>query len=534
MRTWFVFLGVLSCVASLAAQAPLAAPAAPPQNPTTAAKAVLGKMLFWDEQLASNGRMACGTCHRPDAGGGDPRRARHPGRDGIAFTLDDTFGSPGIERRLGNGQLVADPAFGTAPQVTPRAAPSVLMAAWFPELFWDGRAGGAFVDPGTQQPVIAQGGALENLVLHPFLDPVEMSRPGRALAELVQRLAEVQPLALASQLPADVQQALASSATYPDLFAAAFGTPAIDPTRIAFALASYLRTLVADQTPWDQHVRNVPNALTANQLAGLALFENEARCHICHPVGLFTDLSFRGLGLVPVGEDPGRGAVTNQSEDFGAFKVPSLRNVALKSTFLHNGRFTTLTQVVGFYRNGGGSNGPRDPELAPLGIDGVETQQLLDFLTNALVDPRVRQGLPPFDRPQLWSERHPIGSNRYGTATPWSGGTPELLADAPAFLANREWSLGVRHGPPGGVALTVLGMAPAPVGATLAGLPLMVSLAAPHGVFAVPLDGTGLGTFALPVPRLPELRGLDFAVQAFLPVPGPALAATGGATIRVP
>lgn len=525
---WFLGLVVV-----VAAQAPLAPPSAPPQNPVTPAKAVLGKMLFWEEQLASNGRMACGTCHRPEQGGADPRRQRHPGADAVPFTADDTFGSPGVERRASNGDLARDPRFGVAPQVTPRAAPMVLNAAWAPELFWDGRADGRFVDPVSQQVLIPVGGALEHLVLHPFLDAVEMSRPGRAWPELVQRLQAIRPLALATALPPDVQAALASASDYPALFAAAFGTPAIQPTRIAFAIATYLRTLVADQTPWDQFRRGNSQALTPDQQAGLGWFSNEARCHICHPAGLFTDHGYRGLGLVPVTQDPGRGGVSQQAADLGTFKVPSLRNAALKTTFMHNGRFTTLTQVVGFYRNGGGTAGPRDPELAALGIDALQTQQLLDFLTNGLVDPRVRLAQPPFDRPQLWSERVAPGSPRFGVGTAWAGGTPQLLADAAPFVGNAEWSIGVDQGPAGGSALQVLSLQEAAAASTWFGVPLYTAWQAPHAVQWLSFDSTGLATARWPVPALPGLRGLPLVLQAFVPLPGGAVASSQGARCQV-
>jgi cytochrome c peroxidase len=525
---WIWWLAVAA-----AAQAPLSPPPAPPQNPVTPAKAVLGKILFWEEQLSSNGRMACGTCHRPEHGGADPRRQRHPGADGIAFTADDTFGSPGVERRASNGDRQRDPRFGVAPQVTRRAAPMVLQAAFAPELFWDGRADGRFVDPISQQVVIAVGGALEHLVLHPFLDEVEMSRPGRGWPELLQRLQAIRPLALATALPPDVQAALAASPDYPALFAAAFGTPAIQPTRIAFAIASYLRTLVADQTPWDQFRRGNSQALTPDQQAGLGWYLNEARCHLCHPAGEFTDHGYRGLGLVPVTQDRGRGAITQQPADDGSFKVPSLRNAALKSTFMHNGRFTTLTQVVGFYRNGGGTAGPRDPELAPLGIDALQTQQLLDFLTHGLVDPRVRLAQPPFDRPQLWSERFAAGSQRFGVGTAWAGGTPQLLADAPAFVGNAEWTIGIDQGPALGSALQVLSLQEAAAASSLLGMPLYPALQAPHAVQWVSFDAAGLATARWPVPALPGLRGLPLVAQAFVPLAGGAFASSQGARFVV-
>jgi hypothetical protein len=386
------------------------------------------------------------------------------------------------------------------------------------------------VDPETGAVVLPQGASLEAQVLHPLLDPVEMSRSGRPWAELRHRLATVRPLALAADLPPDVQASLANHAGYPGLFAAAFGDATITLPRLAMAIATYLRTLVPDQTPWDRHARGQAGALTPNQLAGLALFENEARCHICHPPGLFTDRAYRGLGLVPVAQDPGRGAVTGQAGDYGAFKVPGLRNVGLKTTFMHNGRFTSLTQVVGFYRNGGGTAGPRDPEVAPLSLDQVQTQHLLDFVTDGLTDPRVRDALPPFDRPTLWSERHAVGANLFGAATPWSGGTPRLLAHWPTAVAAAEWRVGCTDGPPTAPSFLVLGFQRAAAGALLAGMPMHVDLGGFHAAVPSALDATGLGSWLLPVPALPPLRGLPLFAQVVLVAPGGSFSATGGAS----
>ena len=93
----------------------------PPENPITEEKRVLGKILFWDEQLSSDDSLACGSCHRPAAGGGDPRAGTHPGR--LPGTIDNVAGSPGIRRLDAAGRPQPDPVFGDGPQVTPRTAP---------------------------------------------------------------------------------------------------------------------------------------------------------------------------------------------------------------------------------------------------------------------------------------------------------------------------------------------------------------------------------------------------------------------------
>jgi len=91
---------------------------APVENPVTEEKRVLGKILFWDEQLSSDNTVACGTCHRPAAGGADSRLALNPGFDQLFGTEDDLVGSAGIRSLDANGNVVNDPVFGHGPQVT--------------------------------------------------------------------------------------------------------------------------------------------------------------------------------------------------------------------------------------------------------------------------------------------------------------------------------------------------------------------------------------------------------------------------------
>jgi cytochrome c peroxidase len=108
---------VLGCY-GLAARAELPPVPVPAENPITESKRILGKILFWDEQLSSDDSVACGTCHRPAAGGADPRAGLNPGS--LPGTTDDVFGSPGIRRLDNDGLPVVDPVFGDAPQVMRR------------------------------------------------------------------------------------------------------------------------------------------------------------------------------------------------------------------------------------------------------------------------------------------------------------------------------------------------------------------------------------------------------------------------------
>jgi len=393
-------LVVFSC-AGAAALAALPLPPSPPENPPGEAKRVLGKILFWDEQLSSDGTVACGTCHIPASGGADPRVALNPGPDLQFLTQDDINGSPGVIRMDAEGRPIVDPLFGTSPQVTSREAPEFIGAAFAPLLFHDGRASATFVDPETGLVSIPQGGALESQAVAPILNSVEMAHAGRTWDDVRARLGSVIPLDDATDLPPDVSSALASGSRYPELFLAAFGTPSITAERIAYAIATYERTLVAGQTPWDAFVAGNIGALTPRQQQGWNTFRNVG-CDLCHTPPFFTNHSFHNIGIRPPGEDLGRREVTGQIADRGRFKVPTLRNSGLKTTFMHNGRLATMLDAVAWYRpiNPARFTDNLDPAL-PLSFTPQDADAMTDFISNGLVDPRVRVEAFPFDRPAI-------------------------------------------------------------------------------------------------------------------------------------
>src|SRR5205085_4513516 len=132
---------------------PLNPPVAPLGNPVTAAKAFLGKALFWDEQLSSTRTVACGTCHFATHGGSDARaiignpRSTNPGADSIFGTADDVFASPGVISNNSDGTYNFAALYGFHEQVTGRKSRSYVDAGFAPVLFWDGRATGTFTDP---------------------------------------------------------------------------------------------------------------------------------------------------------------------------------------------------------------------------------------------------------------------------------------------------------------------------------------------------------------------------------------------------
>ena len=399
----------LCLLLALAAAAPAASALppvpAPAENPITDDKRVLGKILFWDEQLSSDDSIACGTCHRPAYGGADPRSGRHTGTD--KGTIDDVHGSPGIVSRDRSGNPVSHAIFADRPQVTPRLSPSNFGALWAPELGWDGRSGGRFVDPATGAVLIETGGALENQALSALINDAEMAHADRLWEELTGKLRTSPPLALATQWPADVQTALAHRPSYSALFAAAFGDPDITAARIAFALATYQRTLVADQTAWDRYEAGDADALSERALHGWRKLQS-FHCTACHAPPLFTNNDFAHIGLRRAEFDRGRELVTGDPEDAGEMKVPSLRNVALRPRYMHTGELASLSAAIRFY-----VNAPALPErdaipgagLYTFNMSAIDESDIRLFLEQGLTDARVRDEKFPFDRPRLRSER---------------------------------------------------------------------------------------------------------------------------------
>lgn len=385
----------------------------PQENPYASEKALLGKILFWEEQLSSHDTHACGTCHRPAAGGSDPRSAAGgslgAGPNGIFGDADDARGSAGVVRCDSAGTPKADPVYALGVQITPRKAPSALDAWLFDALFWDGRASTSFVDPVTGIIAIESGGALENQAAAPPVSSVEMSCEGYGWEAIASKLAAAQPLKLASQIPVAMTQAISDHPSYPALFEWVYGTPEVTARRILFAIATYERQLRSDQTPWDRFNAGEPAALTADQQAGLAVFNVKARCAKCHVPPLFSDNKFHNIGAQAPGLDPGRSSISGDAADFGKMKTPSLRNVGLRAAggLLHWGadRGATLRSVLDVYRQGGVEHENTDPEILPLNMPDYEFEQLLDFVENGLTDPRARAELAPFDRPRLGSEQ---------------------------------------------------------------------------------------------------------------------------------
>ena len=310
-------------------------------------------------------------------------------------------------------------------------------------------------------------------------------------------------------------------------FAAAFGDPTISAARIAFALASYQRTQIPDDTPWDRYVAGDSSALDATQKAGWLAFQSTSRCAFCHPNPTFSDDMFHNLGVRFAAEDPGRSAVNPATIGYGAFKTPTLRNAGLRPRLFHNGQSPALgdpTQVSdpasvrNVYRNGGGVDTVNlDDFMAPLAALGVPDRDLddiLEFVRVGLTDQRAALRLPPFDHPDLRSATA-LPPREFGAARPGHH-TPFLIDHLPTFAGNDDFRLGLVGGRANGLGVLSFGVQSIEPSLAWFGLPVHVE---PMLLLPVALSGpsgaVGATTLAMPIPEVPGLVSLPFYFQLF-------------------
>jgi cytochrome c peroxidase len=503
---------------------PLAPPPSPAGNSVTAAKDYLGKVLFWDEQLSSTLTVACGTCHRSSHGGSDPRtnannsRSRHPGFDTVFGTADDVFGSPGVPLNNLDGTYSQSNLFGLDAQVTARKAPSYLNAGLASNgLFWDGRASSTFRDPLTGSILLTEWASYESQVLGPPVSATEMAHGGRDWTQVANQISSAKPLALASNIPTSLA-AWIDGRTYPELFADAFGSPEVTPSRIAMAIATHERTLFSDRAPLDRFASAI-EPLTAAENRGAEIYV-ESDCNFCHGGPLLSDQNFHNIGVRPQIEDLGRAFVTGNLSDWAKFKTPTLRNVELRAAYMHNGRFATLEEVVEFYDRGGDFDAPnKDPRVRPLNLTTQEKADLVAFLKRPMTDPRVRDELPPFDRPQLYSEssRVPVitGIGRAGSG----GFIPQAIAIEPPIVGNPSFTVAVSSALGGAQAVLVIDSNDPGVGSSI---PSSGSLLRVQVNIDGSGNGNGFGSFSLPIPNNPALIGQTFYGRWYIPDVGAA------------
>ncbi len=267
-------------------------------NTMTVEGVSLGRKLFFDPILSADSTLSCSGCHGIATGLVDGTNAVSIGIDGIG----------GTRNSMPLFNLAYSPLFSITPEGRPRGG-----------FFWDSRSP-----------------SLEDQALLPIQDPIEMH----------------------NTLP----QAVLSLQRHPDYpleFFYAFGDSTITPDKIGKAIAQFERSIVSGNTPFDRMISGQifwDDEVFDGYEIYLDLFGGD--CFHCHGSGaLFTDFTYRSNGLDPYTRygdfpDPGLGAITGDTADYGKFKVPSLRNLKYTAPYMHDGRFATLREVIDFYSEG--------------------------------------------------------------------------------------------------------------------------------------------------------------------------------------
>lgn len=238
-------------------------------------------------------------------------------------------------------------AIGADGEALPRSAMSLWNVAYNTTFFWDGRAD-----------------SLEKQMETPLTSEDEMGSS-----------------------PDDIVAEIKAIPEYVELFEKAFGSAdAVTFENVTYAIAAFERSLVTNNSPFDRYAAGDVNALTPSQRRGLGLFRSAAtRCFECHAAPTFADESFSVTGVPDLSGQPhdeGRKAIEPSGLD-GAFKAPTLRNIALTAPYMHNGVFNTLEEVVDFYAKGGGRDaGVADVDIHVLGFELTEQEKadLVNFL----------------------------------------------------------------------------------------------------------------------------------------------------------
>lgn len=300
-------------------KAPLGLPPVPvpADNPPTAETIALGRRLYYDPQLSIDNTVACATCHTPDHGFADPKQF-----------------SEGVKGQKGG-----------------RNAPTVINTAYYTVQFWDGRAP-----------------SLEKQAEGPVQNSLEMTNTLE-----------------------NVEKKLSADASYRADFEKAYGPGPITYEKVEKAIASFERTVITGNSPFDRYqYGGDKKAMSAAAIRGLAVFRDpkKGNCVVCHTIeekyALFTDNKFHNLGVGADGDklkDVGRYEVTKNEADKGAFKTPSLRNVAQTGPYMHDGSLNTLKDVIDLYVGGGNSNPWRDKDIKSLEhLTRRERDDLVAFL----------------------------------------------------------------------------------------------------------------------------------------------------------
>jgi cytochrome c peroxidase len=238
----------------------------------------------------------------------------------------------------------------------PLRSPTLLNVAWVPKLGWDGH----FRD-------------LESVAFSPITASNNMNLPEKVLVE---RLSAIQG--------------------YRSAFDAAFGEGPITKRKIELALATYERSIVSGEAPFDRWIKGDESAIDAAAKRGFDLFNGKAHCASCHSGWAFTDSSFHDIGTAK-NDDLGRGHLFPTSIKLRhAFKTPTLRDVARRAPYMHDGSIATLDAIIDLYNRGGIARPSRAEQIYPLDLSQREKDDLIAFLhtLNGATEPVSVSALP--------------------------------------------------------------------------------------------------------------------------------------------
>jgi cytochrome c peroxidase len=267
----------------------------------------LGRRLFFERKLSSDGSTACASCHDPDR----------------AFT---------------DGRTLAE---GVSGQKGSRNTPTLVNRGAGLSQFWDGRAG-----------------SLEKQAIEPLANPKEQNTSVDAVLFWLRG-----NVAYRSEFPKVFQREVCAE-------------------DLATALASFVRTIRSGDSRFDLYLKG-QGEFNEEEQEGLLIFRGKGGCLFCHAGTNFTDERFHNTGVAWRGGlmvDRGRFAVTGKDYDRGAFKTPTLREVARTAPYMHDGSLATLEEVVEYYDRGGNANSHLDSQIVRLGFSAEEKRSLVAFL----------------------------------------------------------------------------------------------------------------------------------------------------------
>lgn len=239
-------------------------------------------------------------------------------------------------------QLNHDFSHGVENRLGTRNSPPLFNLNWHTGFFWDG---------GVNH--------IESQPINPIRNPLEMDE---TIENIIVKLN--------------------NEASYKTAFQHAFGSDTINSQKIFKALAQFMGMLVSSNSRYDKHVRGESGGgFSAQEDQGLVIFK--AQCASCHKEPLFSDFSYRNNGLTPSAfNDSGRAHITLDPSDLYKFKVPSLRNLKYTAPYMHDGRFSTLDQVLDHYASGIQHSATLDPALLNgIQLSPSERSALLAFLS---------------------------------------------------------------------------------------------------------------------------------------------------------